>query len=47
MLAEDTGCDIAFLNRHVKKSQNGVSLVGDVKGKIAVIVQDIADGCRK
>eukprot|EP00026_Physarum_polycephalum_P012066 Phypoly_transcript_12336.p1 GENE.Phypoly_transcript_12336~~Phypoly_transcript_12336.p1 ORF type:complete len:322 (+),score=43.16 Phypoly_transcript_12336:128-1093(+) len=46
MLADDTGSDIAFLNKHMKKSQSGVSIVGDVKGKIAVIVQDIADSCR-
>jgi hypothetical protein len=46
MLAEDTGSDIAFLNRNMKKSQIGVSIVGDVKGKVAVIVQDIADSCR-
>jgi len=45
MLANDTGCDIAFLNKHMKRSQSGVDIVGDVKGKLAVIVQDIADSC--
>ena len=29
----------------MKRSQSGVSIVGDVRAKIAVIVQDIADGC--
>lgn len=45
LLAEDTGCDIALVNRHVSNSKDGFSLVGDVKDKIAIIVQDIADGC--
>jgi len=45
MLAEDAGCDIALVNKYVRKSQEGFSIVGDVKDKVAVIVQDIADSC--
>lgn len=45
MLAVDVGCDIALVNKHVGRSHGSFSIVGDVKGKVAVIIQDIADGC--
>jgi ribose-phosphate pyrophosphokinase len=49
ILAEDVECDIAFLNKINRKAaaddEESFSIVGDVKDKIAVIVQDIADSC--
>lgn len=45
VLADELGCEIAFLNKSINRSQEGFQIVGDVKDKIAVIVQDIADSC--
>lgn len=45
LLAEDVGCGVAFLNRSVRKSEEGFTIVGDVKDKVAIIVQDIVDSC--
>lgn len=45
LLAEDIKADIAFLNKFMRRSEEGFTIVGDVTGKVAIIVQDIADSC--
>lgn len=43
LLADDTKCDIALVHKFERKE--GYAIVGDVKDKVAIIVQDIADTC--
>lgn len=45
LLADDISADVAFLNKFMRRSEEGFTIVGDVRGKVAIIVQDIADSC--
>jgi len=46
-VADKLGCDLAIIHKERKKANEveSMTLVGDVKGKIAILVDDMADTC--
>jgi len=46
-VADKVGCDLAIIHKERKKANevNAMTLVGDVSGKIAILVDDMADTC--
>eukprot|EP01133_Synstelium_polycarpum_P009133 gene9133-10712_t len=45
LVADKLNCDLAILDRQTKESADDMLLVGDVEGKVAVIIGSVADTC--